>query len=150
MKKLTLPVVLALALGAGATGALAQSTTTGQQGSSSKTMTQDQMGSSTTQLHAMSQSKLSQALKQAGFTDVQVVDASYMVHAKTSDGEPVVMVINPPSVSAATGSGTGTGGTTGSTGGGTQGQTGSSMPSATDNNTTTGGSGSSSSAPSTK
>ena len=72
MKKLTLPVVLALALGAGATGALAQSTTTGQQGSSSKTMTQDQMGSSTTQLHAMSQSKLSQALKQAGFTDVQV------------------------------------------------------------------------------
>ena len=147
MKKLTLPVALALALGAGATGALAQGTT-GQQSSSPKT--QDQMGSSTTQLHAMSQSKLSQALKQAGFTDVQVVDASYMVHAKTSDGEPVVMVINPPSVSAATGSGTGTGGTTGSTGGGTQGQTGSSMPSATDNNTTTGGSGSSSSAPSTK
>jgi hypothetical protein len=137
MKRLTLPIAIALALGAGATGAFAQGATE-QKGSS--LATKSQTGSATTQMHAMSQSKLSAALKQAGFTDVQVVDASYMVHAKTSDGEPIVMVINPPSLSAATGAGTG------DSGSGSMDKSSTSTPGAT----SSGSDASSTTAPSTK
>lgn len=68
------------------------------------------------QLSAMTQDKLKQSLEKAGFTNVRVVDATYMVHAQTSDGNNVVMYINPPSVGSAA-----TGGSSGASGTGTSG-----------------------------
>lgn len=46
--------------------------------------------------------KLRQSLAQAGFTDVRIMPRSFLVHAKDSDGNPVMMVINPDSVTAVT------------------------------------------------
>ncbi|MEZ5818144.1 MAG: hypothetical protein R3D44_13775 [Hyphomicrobiaceae bacterium] len=113
MNRIILPALAALAFGASASVAAAQ-TTTDQKAASPSTGSQTgsamQTPAGTANIHAMSQSKLTDALKKAGFQDVSIVDASYMVHAKTSDGEPVVMVINPPSVSSATGGGSGTSG----------------------------------------
>jgi hypothetical protein len=43
------------------------------------------------------QQKLRESLERAGFTDIQIVDA---IHARTSDGNLVVMYVNPPSVDA--------------------------------------------------
>lgn len=47
---------------------------------------------------AMSMDTLRNSLKQAGFRDVRIVDATYLVHAITSDGTFVIMTVNPPSV----------------------------------------------------
>ncbi|MFL9824081.1 PepSY domain-containing protein [Rhodoplanes sp. SY1] len=47
-------------------------------------------------ISAMSQDKLRKTLQQSGFTDIQIVDAAYIVHAKTSDGNMVEMYIDPP------------------------------------------------------
>lgn len=52
------------------------------------------------QFRAMSQATLKAALEKAGFSDIKVLDASYLVHARTSDGQLVVVTINPPSVMA--------------------------------------------------
>ena len=143
MKRTTLPLLAALALGITTTAAAAQGTsgqTTGQTAKSPTTQSQTQSGSSGTALHAMSQAKLTESLKKAGFTDVQIVDASYMVHAKSSDGEPVVMVINPPAVTSATGAGTGTSGSSSTSptmGQGSTSTPGNTSPSGSDSSSTT-------------
>ena len=41
-------------------------------------------------------------LSKAGFTDIQIMPSSFLVHAKDSQGNPVIMVINPNSVTALT------------------------------------------------
>ena len=41
-------------------------------------------------------------LKKAGFTDIKIVPESFLVRAKDSQGNPVMMVINPDSVTAVT------------------------------------------------
>jgi hypothetical protein len=41
--------------------------------------------------------QLRQQLGQAGFRDVQILDTTYLVRAVTPDGQPVLMVLNPPS-----------------------------------------------------
>jgi hypothetical protein len=41
-------------------------------------------------------------LQQAGFTDIQIMPSSFLVRAKDKDGNPVMMVINPDSVTAIT------------------------------------------------
>lgn len=41
------------------------------------------------------QQTLRQNLQSAGFTDVAIVDAAYLVHAKTADGSTVRMTIDP-------------------------------------------------------
>jgi hypothetical protein len=46
--------------------------------------------------------KLRKSLASAGFTDVRVMPESFLVHAKDSDGNPVMMVVNPDSVAAVT------------------------------------------------
>jgi hypothetical protein len=46
--------------------------------------------------------KLSQSLTEAGFTDVHVMPESFLVRAKDRDGNPVMMVINPESMTAVT------------------------------------------------
>lgn len=44
--------------------------------------------------------QIQQDLKKAGFTDVKVVAESFVVQAKTKDGNPVVMTIGPHGMSA--------------------------------------------------
>lgn len=46
--------------------------------------------------------KITQDLKNDGYSDVQVVPDSFLVHAKNKQGEAVVMIINPNSVFAVT------------------------------------------------
>jgi hypothetical protein len=59
---------------------------------------------------AMAQDKVRQQLTDAGFKQVEILDASYLVRAQTEDGNTVLMVIDPPigSTGSSTGSGTGT------------------------------------------
>jgi hypothetical protein len=51
------------------------------------------------------QQQLRQNLQRAGFTDIQVMPSSFLVRAKDPGGNPVMMVINPDSVTAVTESG---------------------------------------------
>jgi hypothetical protein len=41
-------------------------------------------------------------LQQAGFSDIKMMPSSFLVRAKDKDGNPVMMVINPDSVTAVT------------------------------------------------
>jgi hypothetical protein len=41
-------------------------------------------------------------LQQAGFTDIQIMPSSFLVRAKDKDGNPVMMVLNPDSMTAVT------------------------------------------------
>jgi hypothetical protein len=50
------------------------------------------------QFSAMSKQTLRSALEQAGFSQINIVDAAYVVRAKTKVGENVVMYIDPPAV----------------------------------------------------
>ncbi|HEY7246037.1 MAG TPA: hypothetical protein VH678_19370 [Xanthobacteraceae bacterium] len=63
------------------------------------------------------QQKVRQNLEQAGFTDIQLMPSSFLVRAKDRDGNPVMMVINPDSITEMTingqGAGKGAGKTTG-------------------------------------
>ena len=47
-------------------------------------------------------SQVKSNLEQAGFTDVQVMPSSFLVRAKDKDGNPVMMVINPDSMTSVT------------------------------------------------
>jgi hypothetical protein len=64
--------------------------------------------------------KLRQSLTQAGFTDVHVMPESFLVRAKDRDGNPVMMVVNPDSVTSVTAVGAANG-TSGSAGPGNSG-----------------------------
>lgn len=64
--------------------------------------------------------KISQDLQSAGFTDVKVVAESFVVQAKSKDGDPVLMTIGPHGMSVfeamnSGNSGSGSSSTTGST-----------------------------------
>jgi hypothetical protein len=52
-------------------------------------------------------------LQSAGFTNIQVLPSSFLVRAKDQDGNPVMMVVNPDSVTAITDVDQGTGATAG-------------------------------------
>jgi len=49
---------------------------------------------------AMSQVQLRQSLEKAGYKDIRIVDAAYVVQAVGPTGDQVVMYINPPDVAA--------------------------------------------------
>ena len=51
--------------------------------------------------------QITQQLSQAGFTDVHVMPESFLVRAKDPQGHPVMMVINPDSITAVTALGSG-------------------------------------------
>jgi hypothetical protein len=53
-------------------------------------------GQSQSQSQAMSQQQLRRQLEQAGFREVQILDAAYLVQARTQEGNTVFMMINPP------------------------------------------------------
>src|SRR5581483_7306973 len=81
--------VVAMAL---AGPAFAQGTaTSGSQASS--------QGTSGSSQNLAAAQKIQQDLKNAGFTDVKVVAESFVVQAKTKDGNPVVMTIGPQGMS---------------------------------------------------
>jgi hypothetical protein len=69
----------------------AASGTTGSATSSGSATNQSQ------QSMAMTQTKVRESLEKAGFKDVKIVDAAYLVNANTSDGSKAVMYINPSS-----------------------------------------------------
>ena len=119
----------ATALALGSAPAFAQSQPSSQPGTSSPS-------SSTTTSSAipkaMSQDKVRQVMRDAGFTNVQVLDASYLVSAQTKDGDRILVVLNPPMMDR-----TGAPATTGSTGGASSGSAGSSGSSASGSTQTT-------------
>lgn len=105
--------------------ALAQSSQTGQ---SSSSKGQGAATQSSTQIHAMSQDNLRKQLQQAGFKNIEILDAAYLVQAQTSDGNSVFMTINPPAMSgssSASGNASGSGASNGSSASGGQNQSGS-------------------------
>jgi Ni/Co efflux regulator RcnB len=51
---------------------------------------------------AQLQQRIHQDLAQAGFTDIHVMPRSFVVHAKDRDGDPVVFMLSPNSVTALT------------------------------------------------
>jgi hypothetical protein len=77
----------------------ASSTTAGQQG-----MNQNQQGASGQNTPAGRQivQKVRDDLTKAGYSDIQVMPSSFLVRAKDSSGNPVIMLINPDSVTAIT------------------------------------------------
>ncbi len=65
--------------------------------------------------------KLRDSLTQAGFTDIHLMPESFLVRAKDKDGNPVMMVVNPDSVTSITALGASSNGNMGTTGNGTNG-----------------------------
>lgn len=74
--------------------------------------------------------KLRSDLSKAGYTDISVAPSSFVVHAKDSAGNPVMMVISPDSVTAITeeNAGSSSASSANHTGAGTNTTTGSAMP----------------------
>jgi hypothetical protein len=62
-------------------------------------------------VRALTEDRLRQLMAQVGFENVQILESSYLVEARTANGEPVVMFVN-PHLGTATGS-TAVGGATG-------------------------------------
>jgi hypothetical protein len=98
-----LAITTALTLAA-AVPAIAQQTGAQPSGSQQDAQAQNGQRSSAAKISAMSQQKLRQSLQNAGFKDIKIVDAAYVVHARTQDGNFVVMYIDPPT--SVTGQGT--------------------------------------------
>lgn len=82
-----------------------------------------QQGQQSQQASTQMRDQLRQTLQQVGFTNVQILDTAYLVQADSPHGETVIMMVNPPPMSAGmSGSGTGTtAGAAGGSGGGTSG-----------------------------
>ncbi|MCK5933070.1 MAG: hypothetical protein KAG89_12965 [Fulvimarina manganoxydans] len=79
--------------------ALAQSDSNNSNSSSSSDMSSSSSNSSanagmSSEAMVASQSKVLNALKQAGYTDAEVMDAAYLVRAQTPDDETVIMMID--------------------------------------------------------
>lgn len=92
---LPMAIAMSLATPAFAVGAAGSSSTSGNQGPPSS----DQ---GTSQPAPKIASKLQNSLAQAGFTDIHVMPRSFLVKAKDQDGNPVMMVINPNSMTEVT------------------------------------------------
>lgn len=65
-------------------------------GTTSQTTAGQSGSGQTVQMQAMSQDKLRSTLEQAGFQDIQIIDAAYLVRAQSPDGDQVMMFLNPP------------------------------------------------------
>jgi hypothetical protein len=88
MRSTILAIGLALALAA---PALAQN-------SSSQTPSQNKQALA----HQNLEQQVRNNLKSAGFTDIKIMPESFLVRAKDKSGNPVMMVINPDSITAVT------------------------------------------------
>lgn len=68
---------------------------------SSQAAAQPSSSGAQAQVTAMSMEALQSNLEAAGFTNIEIVDAAYLVRAETQDGERVVMFLDPPRQTAA-------------------------------------------------
>ena len=68
---------------------------------------------SSMQNQASIRTQIQKNLQSAGFTNIQVLPSSFLVRAKDQDGNPVMMVVNPDSVTAVTEVDQGTGASVG-------------------------------------
>ncbi len=87
----------AVLLSCGFAGSAVAATDTPQTGS-----TNNQSATSNTQAPAHVSQKLRNDLTKAGFSDITIMPSSFLVRAKDSDGNPVMMVINPDFITAVT------------------------------------------------
>jgi hypothetical protein len=62
-------------------------------GASGQSQAQQQQ---TPRAHPVNQGQIRKQLSQAGFEDIRILDTAFLVQARTRDGNPVVMMINPP------------------------------------------------------
>lgn len=86
-----------------ASPAAAQSTSApATKGPSPGGQTTIEKSSSMSKSTAESAQKVRRSLESSGFGDVTLVDAAHLVHARTSDGNFVVMIIDPPAGGGAT------------------------------------------------
>lgn len=93
-------ITTAAILGLTLAPALAQTSTT-QPNNTAGTSSSNSSTSATTpapMTPGAMQTALKHDLSQAGFTDIQVMPSSFLVRAKDKAGHPVMMVINPDSV----------------------------------------------------
>ena len=80
-----------------ATSAMAQSGDSSSTDTRSGTSTQTTTGSTQSGSGAaMPQETVRKQLTDAGFKEVEILDASYLVRAQTEDGNSLLMVIDPP------------------------------------------------------
>lgn len=86
---------LAFALAVSGT-AFAQSTNSAANPPSPDATTQQNSG----QKSVLTIDKVTQDLQKAGFTDVKVLQDSFLIQAKTKDGNPMIMTIGPNGMSA--------------------------------------------------
>jgi hypothetical protein len=114
-----LTVTSAIAAIALSQAAFAQNQTSPSQAAQQPSSTSGQNANAGQQNLAAAQ-KIEQDLKKAGFTDIKVVAESFVVQAKSKDGNPVLMTIGPHGMSVfeaqTTGSSNSQSGTTGSAG----------------------------------
>lgn len=89
MRSIVIPAVAAAAMFTLPAFAQEDSSSNGTQASSEQSQ----------EMRAMSQQKLRSSLEEAGFSDVQVLDTTYLVRAKTKEGEDIIMFLNPPNMS---------------------------------------------------
>lgn len=96
MRSVLFPVAAVALLTAGP--ALAQQQQQGQQAQQGQQMQQAQPGGQeqpTREQVMRSQQQMEQTLREAGFQNIRVLDAAYLVQARTQQGETVVLVVNP-------------------------------------------------------
>lgn len=89
---------LLLAIGIGSAQA---ANTSPSQNQSASTSTANQPGAEPSGSMNMRQ-QLQDTLAKQGYSDINVVPSSFLVHAKDKKGEPVAMVIGPDSITAVT------------------------------------------------
>jgi hypothetical protein len=91
----------------------------------------------------MTQDKVRQVMKEAGFSGVNIIDAAYLVQATTKDGDQILVLVNAPMLNrtAASGSASGSGASGGTAGSGaaSSGASGTGGAGATSGGTGTGG-----------
>lgn len=86
----TLPIITCAVFLAMSGASFAQSGTSGSQGSSA---------SGGQQASLATVNKIKQDLQNAGFSDIKVVAESFVIQAKSKDGDPVLMTIGPHGMS---------------------------------------------------
>jgi hypothetical protein len=119
MRNAAIAAALAMAIAPAAaeqSGTAQKSGTAPQAGATqSGTMQSNSSSTQAARPSAAAQAKLRDSLQQAGFKDIKIMDAAYLVHARTTDGNFAVMYIDPPSAAAGTtGSSSGAAGSNGS------------------------------------
>lgn len=88
----------------------------GQQGGSQQSGNQ-QSGSSGQQMALQSQQQVRDSLTKAGFSNVQILDATYLASGKTKNGDRITMMIDPTATTASSGSTSNSKGMSGQSGG---------------------------------